>query len=438
MGSSALAARVLRAADACDFGDALDHAAFQRPDRHGVRTLIVSTTDLGEDLLGALLAWRLGQYLLTGFYDERAVAELGWTGEPRETVHAQDLHALAIDRRGRILCYVTLKQPDGLDSQPYASPARAAFPCEEVHGRAWQNVLDVPADLRAASVWELARFCRDQRRGPLDAAARRAVPELALAAARFIRHPARHGVIRAGTGDFDPNVALRNVRYFFIPVATFPAHDVRLADSDPLAPRYRNAQTAPFLASAADIDEATYLRWVDIDLALSCDDREAARRLRALRSVVSIRESSLKRPQREVDFGPYPEAALTSASSRDASLALWTAANAHQLPRWEGVLIGPGDAVPLDRVAWVVEGFIQAKTRHRGELTHLASIGADVAYVPRTDVTDVASLEAAMPVRALVTDQASFEDFWSRRQAVFETATASLYGEVSVWSMDGD
>jgi len=337
-----------------------------------------------------------------------------------------------------MLCYVTLKQPDGLDSQPYASPGRVPFPCEEVHGRAWQNVLDVPADLRAAAVWELARFCRDQRRGSLDAAARRAVPELALAVARFVRHPARHTLIRAGTGDFDPDIALRNVRYFFVPVATFPAHEVRLPDKDPLAPRYRHARTAPFLASAADIDEATYLRWVDIDLALSCDDREAARRLRALRGIVSVRESSLKRPQREVDFGPYPETALTSARSREASLALWSAANAHELPGWQGVLIGPGDGVPLDRVVWVVEGFVQAKTRHRGELTHLASIGSDVAYVPRSEVADFASLEAAMPVRALVTDQASFEDFWSRRQAVFETATASLYGAVSVWSEDGD
>ncbi len=433
-GRGSLADRVLRSADR-DFAGALDRARLARPDRHGVRTAVLTSEDLGAELLDALLAWRLGQYLITGFYDQSLVEQLRWSGEPRAGVHPRDLHALALDRRGRILAYVTLKQPEGLDAQPYSSPARPPFPCEEVHGRAWQNVLAIPAELPAASVWELARFCRDQRRGRTDAAARRAVPELALTVARFVRHPARQALIRAGTGDFDPDVALRNVRYFFVPVATFGAHQVSLARGDPLAPRYERARTAPFLASSADIDNATYLRWVDIDLALSCSDLEAARRLRALRNVVSVRESSFKQPLRDVDRGPYPEASLASASSSGAARALWAAAEARELPGWQAALVGPGDPIPPDRVVWVVDGYVQAKTRYAGDLAHLAGIGADVAYVPREDGSGAfASLEAATPVRALVTDKDAFEDFWARRQRAFETTSATLYGEVSVWT----
>ena len=428
-----LSEQLLRHSDR-DFRPTLARARWAREERSGVHVALVETNALGEELLSALLGWRLAQYLFTGFYDEARVRELGWTTEPRESVHDDDLHGLALDGRGRLLCYVTLKQPEGLATARYAAVGRSPFPCEEVHGRAWQELLTLPDDLPAATVWELARFCRDQRRGRLDAASRRAPLELALGVAHFARRPSEQLRIRAATGDFDPDVALRNVRFFFIPVATFAPHQVKLPAGHPLTPRYAQHPTAPFLATTDDIDNATYLRWVDIDMALDRDNAEAARRLRALRNVVSVRESSFKRPPlHSVDRGPFPEAALARASSREAGLALWHAAEAGELPGWTASLLGPGEHVRVDRVLWVVNGYVQAKTRVGRRLEHLAGIGADVAYVGGANGDAVASLTAATPVRALVTERGAFEDFWRRRQKAFETSTATLYGEAVGW-----
>ena len=424
--------RLLRQADR-DFSPVLVRARWLRGERSGVRVAIVDTKAIGEELLSALLGWRLAQYLFTGFYDEARVRELGWTSEPRDSVHENDLHGIALDGRGRLLCYVTLKQPEGLADARYVAVGRSPFPCEEVHGRAWQKLLALPDDFPAAAVWELARFCRDQRRGRLDAASRRAPLELALGVAHFARRPAEQLRIRAGTGDFDPDVALRNVRFFFIPVATFAPHQVTLPAGHPLTPRYAQHPTAPFLAATDDIDNATYLRWVDIDMALDRDNAEAARRLRALRNVVSVRESRFKRPLHSVDGGPYPDAALGRASSREAGLALWHAAEAGGLAGWTASLLGPGEQVRADRVLWVIDGYVQAKTRVGRRLEHLAGIGADVAYVGGADGGAVASLTAATPVRALVTEREAFEEFWRRRQRAFETSTATLYGEAVGW-----
>src|SRR6266581_4737787 len=161
-----------------------------RPDRHGVRVLVVPTSGLSEAALEAILAWRLGQYLLTGFYDENGVHKAGMRGESRALVGSDDLHALAIDHTGQLLCYATVKQPHGIKPQPWGAAERAQYPCEEVHGRAWQAQLVGMEDVQSDSVWEWARFCKDQRRGRLDAAAQRAPLELGLALVQLIQNPA--------------------------------------------------------------------------------------------------------------------------------------------------------------------------------------------------------------------------------------------------------
>jgi hypothetical protein len=82
-----------------------------------VRVLVVPTSGLAEPALDAILAWRLGQYLLTGFYDAHGVQEAGMRGESRALVGSDDLHALAIDSSGQLLCYATVKQPHGAKQQ---------------------------------------------------------------------------------------------------------------------------------------------------------------------------------------------------------------------------------------------------------------------------------------------------------------------------------
>jgi hypothetical protein len=427
---SQLAERAFRAAE-YDFSRLLTPAGRieTRPERHGLRLAIASTRELPDGALDALLAWRLGQYLLTGFYDPARVQELGMAREPSESVHAGDWHALAIDGEGELVCYLTLKQPAGIDEGAwmYRDRDRPKFPCEEVHGRTWQNRVGGVDQVDLASCWELARFVKDQRRGKSPDALR-APLEIGLAVARLARHPTWQSRLKLVTGDFDPEVALRNVRFFFIPVATFAPHSVELPAGHPLAPRYRDHVTAPFLATAADTDYSAYIRWADINIALSCDDGEAAMRLLTMRQFVSVKESSLKRPLPMTEDTTYPVEALTSASSKEASAALWNSAQRKSIP-WRALVLGPGEHLPFDQVSWIIDGYVQALMWGPSGQGHLAGLGPEVAFVPHPDlVGNISALEAATPVRVLSTSREHFEEYWRRRQELFESSTVELYG----------
>jgi hypothetical protein len=429
-----LAARAFRGAE-YDFSQlmGLPEALMSRPDRHGVRLLIAPTFALPDAALDALLSWRLGQYLLTRFYDADVVADQAMVREDASGVHAADVHGLAIDKEGGLLTYMTLKQPEGLEGHLYGSPERPPLPCEEVHGRNWQDSIVNAADIPAEQCWEAARFATDQRRRD-DPLIHRGALEIGLAAARLACRPAFSNRVRLVTGDLDPEIALRNLRYFFIPVATFAPHQVSLPDGHPLRPRYRDHPTAPFLANVADMDWATFVRWADIDLALNSGEEETYVRFLLLRQFVSVKESSLKVPNQPKEESLYPVDALTSPSSLGASDALWRSATTRAIP-WQALSLGPGEPLPRDRVCWIVEGFAQALTFRAEGLAHLAGIGPEVCFVPQESMAaSIASLDAATPLRVLTTTREDFETFWRQRQSLFETSSEKLYGMTEIVS----
>lgn len=107
---------------------------------------------------------------------------------------------------------------------------------------------------------------------------------------------------------------------------------------------------------------------------------------------------------------------------------MWQAASEARLD-WEARALGPGDELPRDRVAWIVEGYAQALTHGPTGPSHLAGRGPEVAFVPSESMAGaLAGLYAASPLRAVLTSRESFEDFWRQRQALFETSTDKLYG----------
>ena len=427
-----LAARAFKGAE-YDFSRLMDlpQALLARGDRHGVRLLVAPTFALPDAALDAILSWRLGQYLLTRFYDADVVENQNLTREDARGVHDADVHGLAIDPDGGLLTYLTLKQPKGLAGYAYGSSDRPPFPCEEVHGRGWQDCIVDAADVPAEQCWELARFVTDQRRrdNPLI---HRGALEIALVAVRLASRPAFASRVRLVTGDLDPDIALRNLRYFFIPVATFDPHVVNLPAGHPLRPRYADHPTSPFIANAGDMDWATYVRWADIDLALNSGEEETFLRFLALRQFVSVKESSLKRPNEPREESQYPVEALTSPSSLGASDALWRSAVKGAIP-WQALNLGPGEPLPRDCVSWIVEGFAQALTYRPEGLAHLAGIGPEVCFVPHESLAgSIASLDAATPMRVLTTTRDEFESFWRQRQALFETASEKLYGMTEI------
>jgi hypothetical protein len=427
-----LAARAFRGAQ-YDFSRLMDlpQALISRPDRHGVRLLIALTRDLPDSALEAILSWRLGQYLLTRFYDAQVVEDRNMRREDASGVHDTDVHGLAIDADGDLLTYLTLKQPDGLAGHLYGSRDRPFFPCEEVHGRSWQDSIVEAGDVPADQCWELARFVTDQRR-PDDPLTHRGALEIALVASRMACRPAFASRVRLVTGDLDPDIALRNLRYFFIPVATFAPHNVKLPEGHPLRPRYADHPTSPFIANAGDMDWATFVRWADIDLALNSGEDETYLRFLLLRQFVSVKESSLKRPNEPKEESQYPVEALMSSSSLGASDALWESATRGAIP-WRALTLGPGEPLPRDRVSWIVEGFAQALTYRPEGLAHLAGIGPEVCFVPHESTAgSIAALDAATPLRVLTTTREDFENFWRQRQALFETSSEKLYGMTEI------
>jgi hypothetical protein len=277
--------------------------------------------------------------------------------------------------------------------------------------------------------WEAGRFVRDQRGGN-ELLGHRAALELGLTAGRLAAHPQRQARVRLILGDLDPDVALKSLRFYFVPVATFPPHVLDLPDGHPLGPRYREHATAPFAAWPHDVDTPALIRWADLDLALSCSDDEALTRFLALRHFVSVKESSLKRPRLPTEDTMYPIDALTSASSHAASEALWRASERGQVP-WTGVTLGPGEALDREEAFWIVQGFVQAVFVTPAGHSHLAGLGPEVVFFPYEDEdepsADSLRLHAVTPVRALTTSRSSFQDFWRRRQELFESSTASLY-----------
>jgi hypothetical protein len=403
-----------------------------RPPRRGIRVLAARTRDLPSGAIEALLAWRLGQYLLTGFYDAVAVERGGLLREDPEGVHDGDLHLFAVEDDGDLHAYVTLKQPAGVEgdmTRAFRAEERPAFPCEVVHGRTWQRALVGVGDVPVRTVWEAGRFVRDQRSSD-SLLGHRAALELGLAAARLALRPDLRDRVRLITGDLDPEVALKSLRFFFVPVATFPPHAVELPEGDPLAPRYRDHPTAPFVVTPDDVANPTFIRWADLDLALACDDQRALVRLLALRHFVMVKESSLKRPLAPAEDAPYPVDALTSPSSDLAAEALWRAATRGEIP-WSAASFGPGEDVGTDRAIWIVDGYLQALLVDEGGPSHLAGLGPEVVFFPYDQpieeaIQQMVLLRAATPVRALVTERGAFEDFWRRRQRLFETETESL------------
>lgn len=217
--------------------------------------------DLPPAALDSILSWRLGQYLLTGFYDPEVIAGARMTAEPSDLVSDRDVHGLAVDVHGDLAAYLSVKQPQSSTAGLlYGDSNRPSFPCEEVHGRAWQKNMTGAGRVDLLAVRELARFVKDQRR-PDDPVCLRAPFELGLATARLARHPRFQEAVRLVTGDLDPEVAL------------------------------------------------------------DCPDEEALTRLLALRQFVRVKESSLKRPLSPPEHSVYPVDALAAASSRDVSLA---------------------------------------------------------------------------------------------------------------------
>ena len=355
-----------------------EEVIFAGQPRQGVRCLVLRDRALSDAARNALLAWRFAQYLRVNFYDTTQVDN--WKREPREWVGAHDSHAMAFDSDWQLVAYSALKRPSRMDADfTFGVLDRPPLlPCEHVHGRDWQRELRAGGDIPLSRCCEMGRSMTDQARH--DVVADRAPVELALLACHLVHRPMYQGAIRLVTGDLDPRVILRNLQYLFIPFATWPARKIDLGHGHPLRPRYLDNATAPFLVLLQDIGTSSFLRWADIDCALELEDQQALPRLRALTQFHCMQVSSCEAPR----------------VGRD--------------PPWSAVVLGPGEDVDRDRVAWVVGGYLQALGPSPAGPSHLASLGPGVAYVPDPKLeATVTRVRAVSPARVVTASREEFE-----------------------------
>jgi hypothetical protein len=142
--------------------------------------------------LAAISEYRLQQYVLSGMYDERIVAQLGLEQDPGvELLADTDVHVAVGDVEGRFLCYMCMQSPLLTGEYAHATAAsfwrlrdtrRPAFPVESEYGLGIYGEHPDLGPLPIHSVRELTRLVRNQvLRTPVDLCT---VVEAVLAVAR--------------------------------------------------------------------------------------------------------------------------------------------------------------------------------------------------------------------------------------------------------------
>lgn len=245
-------------------GDAL----YFQPDRNGIATTVLRTTDLSEDELVLLMRYRLAQYLSVSFVDANMIYDQGLTVEPLTGVYPDDIHIVAGSAEGEILCYAVIKSPPGAaPGVTLRDENRPLFPAEHVHGWGIFNRLRVLPDLPVAKIREMGRFVKNQTLGTLDERGARAPVEVGVAIFRTLSGSLRLEV-EAIVGDLEEGVAKQNLDFFHVPMAVIHGTVPFEAEASYFYPRYQFSVVYPFALLSADISRHMIERLDAIEAAL--------------------------------------------------------------------------------------------------------------------------------------------------------------------------
>jgi hypothetical protein len=229
--------------------DALAHLA----NREGVSVIAVRTRSLTHDQLLQILTYRLAQYVLLRYFDPRLVYEARLQHEPVDQIAPDDVHVIAGDETGEILCYVVVKVgPDVPAGTPIRAGDRRLFPVEQIYGPGIYNRLRILPDLPVTRVRELERFVKNQQRQGHDDLAIRAPVETVLAVFRLLATALRSEV-EAITGDLEEDVARRNLDFFHVPIVIIHGVVPYVAPETYAWPAYQSQTRYPFAFRCCDI-----------------------------------------------------------------------------------------------------------------------------------------------------------------------------------------
>lgn len=270
-------------------------ALYYIPHRSGLSVIALPTPALSPAQLTKLLRYRLAQYLAVGFLDDQRVYEARLEHEPAANVLPADIHYVAGNAlTGEIICYLTLR---GLAETPYGTtlrtPNRPLFPIEEIYGWGTFNRLQVLPDLDISRIREIGRLAKNQQLPAFDDLGKRAPREIWLALFRTLTGPLRME-IDAFIGDFDENVAKKNLDYFHIPTTTIRGVLPYTPEDDYNVRHLQVSERYPFAVLISDLVVAMRSRWPNIEQALEQPGKQGLRALFALKEDIASLRSSLE------------------------------------------------------------------------------------------------------------------------------------------------
>jgi CRP-like cAMP-binding protein len=277
------------------FGTPPAGALYHMPDRHGVTTLVLRTSDLSEAQLVKLMRYRLAQYLAVQFVDLNMIYADRLEHEPLAGVYPQDVHVLSgATSTGEILCYSTVKAaPEAGSGLTLRDHERPLFPVEKVHGWGVYNRLRVLPDLPIAKIRELGRFVKNQQLHTFDELGARAPVEVGVALFRTLSGPLRLEV-DAIICDLEEGVALQNLEFFHVPMVVIHGTTPYEAEASYFFPRYQYCVVYPMAALASDISRDMIARLDAVEAALEQPGKRGLLGLFALKRDTRAPKSTLE------------------------------------------------------------------------------------------------------------------------------------------------
>ena len=265
------------------------------PDRHGVSTLVLRTSDLSEEQLTTLMRYRLAQYLAVQFVDLNMIYADRLEHEPLGGVSPHDVHVLAgATATGEILCYATVKAaPEAAAGLTLRERERPLFPVEKVHGWGVFNRLRVLPDLPISKLRELGRFVKNQRLHTFDELGARAPVEVGVALFRALSGPLRLEV-DAIISDLEEGVALQNLEFFHVPMIVIHGTTPYEAEASYFFPRYQYCVVYPMAALSSDISREMIARLDAVEEALELPGKRGLLGLFALKRDTRAPKSTLE------------------------------------------------------------------------------------------------------------------------------------------------
>jgi Cyclic nucleotide-binding domain len=286
-------------------------ALYQKIDRRGITTVAVKTPSLTTYELEALLQYRLAQYLIVGFLNPIKVYEARLQHEPVSAVTADDVHILSINAdSGELLCCLALRAVLGAtDKMTLRTDERPMVQTEEIHGLGIFNRLRLLPDLPLKRVREAGRFVKNQQIDKHQELMFRAPVEAGAAFVRILVDSLRLEV-EAVVGEFETDVAKRNLDYFHVPLVFLRGTVPHIPEDSIFFPRFHTRPVYPWAFSCRDLD-LVRLRLAKIEAALGLPRHDGLLALLEMRGDPAPERSRFEPigglpPLSDVDF-PQPE-----------------------------------------------------------------------------------------------------------------------------------